>query len=319
MTHLLEDNNRRDINFANRKVREVLPEFYLSEYPTLVTFLEKYYNYLDSSTTGSFGTEINNLFSVRDISVTEEQYLDALVSEIGNGLQVASFFDEPRLMTKLLSSFYRSKGSVVSVEGFFRAFFNSEVVVEYPKDQIFIVGESEIGAESLKFIISNTLYQTFSILIKSGISVSDYEELYKRFVHPAGFFFAGQAQLEGIVDLGFDSMPNSEEPLDSAQNLRVLTADIAPSATPITGFAQLTGLYDSQGDDMRIDLSQILSTYEDISSTQLDSFYQDISELLSPNSFKFDDSDVTIRPDMSLNTETMDNTMFTRYLSDSAI
>jgi hypothetical protein len=114
-------------------------------------------------------------------------------------------------------------------------------------------------------------------------------------------------------------MPNSEEPLDSAENLRVLTADIAPSATPITGFTQLTGLYDSQGDDMRIDLSQIISTYEDISSTQLDSFYQDISELLSPNSFKFDDSDVTIRPDMSLNTETMDNTMFTRYLSDSAI
>lgn len=317
MTHILHDKNRRALNFANRKVREVLPEFYQSEHPTLVTFLEKYYDYLDSSSTTSFNTEINNLFTIRDAGQTEEKYLDLLIGEIGNGLSVASFFDQPRLMTKLLTSFYKSKGTLLSIEGFFRAFFNSEVVIEYPKDQIFIVGESEIGAESLKFIISNTLYQTFSILIKSGISVSDYEELYKRFVHPAGFYFAGQAQLQGSGNVGVGT-PGIEDPLDSASAKGVILSGEA-FAIPATGFTQLTGLYESDGQRIRVDLSQTIVPYQDISTMQLDSFYNNIAELVSPNSFKFDDSDNTIGPDISLTTETMDNTMFTSYTSDSAI
>ena len=317
MTHILEDKNRRDISFVQSKVRDVLPEFYQSEYSSLVTFLEKYYDYLDSSSSTSFDTEVKNAITIRDIGQTEDKYLDLIVAEIGNGLTVASFFDQPRLMAKLLASFYRSKGTLLSIEGFFRAFFNSEVIVEYPKDQIFIVGQSQIGPESLKFIISDTLYQTFSVLIKSGISVADYEELYKKFVHPAGFYFAGQAQLEGIGSLTLSAL-GSEDPLDSASSQGIVLVDQAATELS-TRFTQLTGLYDSDNQDIRIDLNQYISIYSDISSARLDSFYDNIAELLSPNSFKFDDSDNTIRPDTSLTTERMDNTMFIRYTSDSAI
>lgn len=317
MTHILEDKNRRDISFVQSKVRDVLPEFYQSEYSSLVTFLEKYYDYLDSSSSTSFDTEVKNAITIRDIGQTEDKYLDLIVAEIGNGLTVASFFDQPRLMAKLLASFYRSKGTLLSIEGFFRAFFNSEVIVEYPKDQIFTVGQSQIGPESLKFIISDTLYQTFSVLIKSGISVADYEELYKKFVHPAGFYFAGQAQLEGIGSLTLSAL-GSEDPLDSASSQGIVLVDQAATELS-TRFTQLTGLYDSDNQDIRIDLNQYISIYSDISSARLDSFYDNIAELLSPNSFKFDDSDNTIRPDTSLTTERMDNTMFIRYTSDSAI
>ena len=317
MTHILEDKGRRDLSFTKPRVKEVLPEFYQSDYPTLVTFLEKYYQYLDSSGTGAFNTDIKNLVTIRDINQTEDKFLDLLVSEIGNGISAASFFEQPRLMTQLLADFYRVKGSLVSIEGFFRSFFNAEVVIEYPKDQLFTVGESEIGAESLKFLISNTLYQTFSILIKSGISVSDYEELYKRFVHPAGFFFAGQAQLEASDSIGL-SAPGSEDLLDSASGKSLVLGDAASTQTG-TAFAQLTGLYDSSGQDIRITTSEIITEYKDLSSNELDSFYDNIAQLLSPNSFKFDDSSNDARPDTSLTTETMDNSMFTRYLSDSAI
>ena len=34
---------RRLKNFQVRKVRETLPEYFTSEFPTLVTFLEKYF------------------------------------------------------------------------------------------------------------------------------------------------------------------------------------------------------------------------------------------------------------------------------------
>ena len=52
--------------------------------------------------------------------------------------------------------------------------------------------------------------------------------------------------------------------------------------------------------------------------------YSTLRELLDINSFTFDDSDLgndasTARIDVSFTTETMDNDMFTRYLSDSAI
>lgn len=317
MTHILEDKNRRNLSLVQARVRGVLPEFYQSEYPSLITFLEKYYQYLDSNSATSFDREIKNIISLRDIGQTEEKYLDLIISEIGNGLTVASFFEQPRLMAKLLSSFYKSKGTLLSIEGFFRAFFNSEVIIEYPKDKLFIVGESEIGTESLKFIINNSLYQTFSILIKSGVSVSDYEELYRKFVHPAGFYFAGEIQVEGSSSITLAAL-GSEDPFDSASTKGIIIAGEA-AADISTRFTQITGLYDSAGQTIRIDLNQYVDDYRDISSSRLDSIYENIAELLSPNSFKFDDSDNTIRPDTSLTTETMDNTMFIRYTSDSAI
>lgn len=316
MTQVILEKNRRNLNFATSKVREVLPEYYVQEYPKLVSFLENYYNYLDSDTPTSFKREINNLFAIRDISETEIRFLDLLVSEIGNGLQAASFFEAPRLMASLLAQFYRSKGSLVSVEGFFRAFYNSEVDIEYPKSQIFIVGESEIGSESLRFIIDDRLYQTFSILIKSGISVADYEQLYKRFVHPAGFYFAGQVLMENEVSLGLVSAPGIENPLDSASNLPVYTAEAF--LDPGTGFSQLTGLYDSDGQKIRVSLDELLDAYQNLSSTDLSGIYDNLADLVSANSFKFDDSSDPVGPDTSLTLERMDASMFTRYTSDSS-
>ena len=318
MTHQVEDYNRRDINFATDKVREILPEYFLSEYPNLVAFLEAYYDYLSGTADDAFKSEINSLFAVRDIDQTTLSNLDELINEIGNGLQVASFFQEPRLMAKLLPGFYRSKGTLLSVEGFFRAFFNAEVTIEYPKDQIFIVGESEIGTESLRYIIDNRLYQIFSILIKSGISVADYQQLYKRFVHPAGFYFAGQVSLETAFALNLATAPGIEDPLDSAAVASSLVG--TASLTPTTGFAQITGLVDSSdGREIRIALDQDIAVYEDLSSTTVDEFYENIRDVLTPNSFTFDDSADPIGPDMSLSLENMDNTMFTRYTSDSSI
>jgi len=288
MTHVLKDLNRRDLNLATSKVKEVLPEYYTQDNANLITFLEKYYDYLDSSTTTSFKTEIDNLFSIRDISQTENKYLDQLISEIGNGLQVASFFNEPRLMTRLLSQFYRAKGSLVSIEGFFRAFFNSEVDIEYPKEQIFIVGQSEIGPESLRFIINNELYQTFSILIKSGVSVADYQELYKRFVHPAGFYFAGQVAIETQFDLDLEETPGIEDPTAVFETGLSL---VGQGETALIGeFEQLTGLYESDGQAIRISLDEVLSEYGGVTAPVISTIYDNFADLLNPNSFTFDDS-----------------------------
>lgn len=323
--HLGEDVNRRDVSFNAAKISQVLPEYYAEEYPNLVTFLENYYNFLESDGIHSFNTEINSLISIRDIGQTDLKYLDLLVSEIGNGLQVASFFEQPRLMTRLLSQFYRSKGSLVSVEGFFRAFFNDEVSVEYTKNQVFNVGESRIGYESQKFITNNELYQTFALLIKSGVSVPDYQTLYEKFVHPAGFYYQGQIQLETEFDMSVDSMKAVPFVTDSDGRLvpppseAIVITSTSDPVEPIDNFAQLTAFIDSEGQAIRIDPDvAVVEQIQDLTLADLGNTYPSYQSLLSPNSFKFDDSN-EIGPDMTINLETMDNTMFNRYNSDSAI
>lgn len=313
MPHILEDQNRRNLTFFQSKVKDILPEFYQSEYSDFITFLEKYYDFLEDGYPQSFEKDIESVLGIRDISQASDESLDQLLSEIGSGLTVASFFKQPRLMIRLLADFYKVKGTLVSAEGFFRAFFNEEVTIEYPKRQMFIVNESEIGYESQKFIQDAGLYQIFSILVKVGISVADYETLYKKFVHPAGWHFAGEVLTETNINLGISGQ--GLNPLESDGN-PILTqeADLAIQYNPV----QLTGLLDSNGQLIRTNLTEIISLYQDMTAEQLGEFYENTAQIISPNSFTFDDSD-TIRPDTSLTVETMDNTIFTRYTSDSSI
>lgn len=322
MSHTVKDLNRRDITLTTSKVGEVVPSYYETDNPQLIELLDKYYDFLDSDGAHAFSAAIKNLHHVRDIAETETTYLDELVKEVGNGLQASSFFQKPRLMAKLLAGFYRSKGTLVSIEGFFRGFYNEDVTVEYPKDQIFIVGESEIGFDSQKFIQDNNLYQIFSLLLKVGLSTQDYETLYKRFVHPAGFFFAGQVTSidEAALSIGALGL----DPLDSSAAVSTLQSTALLS--PFVPIQELTALIDSgsTAQAYRVGTNQIVSLYasdSNLTASSLTNFYPSIASLLEANSFTFDDSASpdSAGPDFSLSLETMDNDMFTRYTSDSTI
>ena len=324
--HRIDDVNRRDINFRQAKVKDVLPEYFVTENPKLISFLETYYQFLDSSGDHSFKTEIDVLSSARDIDQTSEENLDQLIKEIGNGLQSSAFFDNPRLMTKLLSDFYRSKGTILSAEGFFKSFFNEEVTIEYPKVKMFTINDKDntylshrIGFDSQKFIQDNRRYQVFSILIKAGISVADYQNLYKKFVHPAGFYFEGEVLAETSSNLS-DSAQSGVDSDEIRGNIVIgpqLTGEVDMQS--VSSFAQITGIIDSNGQDIRVFLDQTIDVYQDLTAAELDGFYDDIKQILTPNSFTFDDSADVVGPDTTITVETMDNTMFTRYLSDSAI
>ena len=323
MTHLVQDLNRRNLSFSQSKVREVLPEYFVESYPNIVTFLEKYYDYLESINDDSFKRQINQLFVLRDPDQVDLDKLDYILQEVGNGLKSSSFFDNPRLMTSLLTNFYQVKGTRSSIEGFFRGFFGQEITVEYPKRNIFVVGESEIGYESEKFVQDNALYQIFSILIKSGLSTSSYNDLYLKFVHPAGFYFAGEVELEG--NKAFGITPFTESQLRDSAGIVVYSSQASFGSG--TGFAQLTRLRQVGDSNYRSNLNLLVSAYQDIPVEEL-SIYGSFTELLDTNSFTFDNSNNTIitfegthinvGPDFSMTLKTMDNDMYTRYTSDSA-
>ena len=309
MSHKLINYGRRPVNFRNRSVKEVLPEHFTEDYPDLVQFLEYYYDFLDSD--GGFDEDIQELFSVRDISETDLARLDQMVSSLGSGLQNTDNFLKPRFSIRRFADHYRNKGSRFSIEEFFRAFFQQEVEVEYPKKDIFTVGRDAIGYDSQKFIQDYARYQIFSILIKVGLGIPTYRELYKKFVHPAGFYFEGIVAVEGEANLGIGTMPLSIA--DSAELSLIGEASIGFSL-----FSTTTGLIDSEGTNIRYGIDRTPAAFSALTITQLNNYYQSIAEVISPNSFTMDDSGNSGSPLMSLTTETMDANMFTRYLSDSS-
>jgi hypothetical protein len=312
---------RRFKSFQNRKVREALPEFYTSEFPTLVTFLEKYYNFIDSADgTHAFGSNAQQFFTKKDIKEMPANLLNNLVGELGGGLKTGENFTDRRYALTRLADLAKLKGSRFSLEEFFRLFFQQRAEVEYGKESMFLIGDSasQIGIDSIKFIQNNELFQTFGLLVKTEISVDTWSELYKKFVHPSGFFFAGQvvSDTEAITSpIGEISVP------DSAADPVIISEAILSVTLP---FVQSTVLIDSGGGTVRqSDLNELVSDYQNFSLSDLDTTYHTVKQIITPNSFTFDDSsirdsDENATPDFSLTLETMDNEIFTRRVTDSS-
>jgi len=311
---------RRLKSFQNRKVRESLPEFYTSEFPTLVTFLEKYYDFLDSSEGEHiFGNDARQFFATKDIREMPSGLLNSLVNELAGGLKTGEDFTDRRYALTRLADLARLKGSRFSLEEFFRLFYQQSAEVEYGKESMFIIGDSssQIGVESIKFIQNNELYQTFGLLIKSGLSVEKWSALYKKFVHPSGFFFAGQVVSDTEATLSITAPIALEE--DDPDPKVVSEASMAISSP----FVQLTMLIDSGGGNVRTTLNELISDYQNFTLADLNTTYHTLRQVITPNSFTFDDSsirdsDENATPDFSLTLETMDNEIFTRRVTDSA-
>ena len=313
--------NRRPRNFLHRKVRDALPEHFTQDYPKLITFLEKYYDYLDSDDASSFDNQLRQIYQTRDTQEVPSKLLSTLISEIAAG-NTGDNFTDPNFYAQRIHELHRTKGSRFSIEEFFRAFFQENVQVEYPKTDIFTVGHdssgplSRIGAESNKFIRNNALYQIHSILVKSPLAQSSWLELYKKFVHPAGFYISGQVQTD-VEAVGILNAPLSV--FDSALRPVISSVDIDASVP----FTQMTALFDSGGTSLRAGLDQKISVYQSLTAVQLQGYYRNIEEIITPNSFTFDDSGQgkdfvgalgdsaeAAAPDFSLTFETMDNEQF---------
>lgn len=309
MAHKLKDLGRRNIDFRKRSIKEALPEYFASDYPDLIQVLDYYYDFMDSDGKDAFDKEIHQLYTVRDIGETPTEYLNLLINET-TSLQGGGLFKEPRFTMRRFAESYRNKGSRFSLEEFFQAFYQQPATVEYPKKDIFIVADSKIGYDSGKFITDNARYQIFSILVKVGLGTSQYETLYKKFVHPAGFYFEGEVITEAEANLNIDS----QIPSIAGDFTGILEAQavIEPEI-----FTSMTGLVDSGDRTYRYDLNLLVSAFQDLTAAEIDAQYSSIAQVVTPNSFTTDDSD-TIRPSLDNIVETIDNDMFTRYLSDSS-
>jgi len=242
--------DRHDVNVRKSLVDEVLPEHFRSDYPMLITFLDAYYEFLDSA--DNFGGIIEELQTIRDIEDTKLTYLDLIFDEIGLGISNGQF-TTPREVVRNFGNFFRVKGSEYSIDGFFRAFFNETVEIFHPKDSLFIVGESNVGTEDAKRIQDGRLYQVFSVLIKGPIPLLEWEAMYRNYVHPSGFYLGAAVVLEA----------------EPALNIRTLTS--IPYISPnfnVFGTASMS--MDAEGEAVgAIRTSFFAPTYDGLDSDQI--------------------------------------------------
>lgn len=316
----ISDFDRSVLNLQTDLVKQVLPEHFATDYPNLIAFLEGYYDYVNQD---EYLSLLKDLYAIRDIERANIEQLDKIFAEIASGAS-REYFADPREVLRNFANFYRVKGTKYSAEGFFRAFFNTDVQIEYPRDNIFIVGESEIGIESLKYILNYGLYQIFSVFIKSPIPINQWRELYKKFVHPAGWFLGGAVQIEQDAVLwGFGENPFVNRIMPEVIPAPPPSLLIEGVATATFGhhLVDMTGILDDGNDSdtaaAYISLHAKIAKYVDFTAAQLEATYGDIENVMHVNSPTFDDDSnpqfypYVIR--MDNNAETMDqNTYYTR-------
>ena len=321
--YTLKDNLRRDYRFTDHHVVEqVLPDYFKADYPKLIKLLEAYNQFEDSDQ--SPARLVHDVITARDITANDLSLLSFIEDELLLGQSYFEGFTNKRAAAKFSNNLYRSKGTLYSIQQFFRTFFGITPDVRYTKEDRFMVGEddSRIGFDSQKFLTDDKLYQVFAILIKADIPVERWREAYKLFVHPAGMYFGGQVLLEATGSFNFGIMPDFE----------VVNVDPVVQGEASLGagllVTDLTGEVDSDGrgtyGKLRIGLPEAIEAIQDIPLAEIDRNYDTIRELISTTSPTMDEDSAGLdsrvqrfSQDRSV-FDTMDEVKYTYYDSDSA-
>ena len=122
----------------DKKVSDLLsaqiPDYVQEFYPLFVVFVTKYFEWLEQP--GNPQEIIQNIQLNTDIDTTASSLATKFMSLYAPSFPQVSALDRT-ILVKNFRQFYRSKGSEESFRYFFRAFFNDEITIKLPGDQLF--------------------------------------------------------------------------------------------------------------------------------------------------------------------------------------
>jgi hypothetical protein len=164
-------------------VNRQVPEFIREENPVFITFLEAYYEYLETKQ----GTQLNDLTKrakeIRDLSDVdtsieefEESFFNMYASLVPRDVAA-----DKALLIKNVLPLYLSKGSENSFKLLFRLLFGNEVTVTYPKSEVLRASDGKwlleryvkVNDEAFVLYTGNGTTKEFKLpdVTNSGISV----------------------------------------------------------------------------------------------------------------------------------------------------
>jgi len=120
--------------FVNRQV----PEFIRDEYPAFISFLEAYYEFLETKQTGinnDLITKAKNLRTISDVDESidefEQSFFNTYASLVPRNVEV-----DKTILLKNLLPLYLSKGNEKAFKLLFRLVFDTELEITYPKNNV---------------------------------------------------------------------------------------------------------------------------------------------------------------------------------------
>jgi hypothetical protein len=317
----LEDDNRRELTFVDyHRIKETLPEFFVEAYPKFIEFLEAYFEYEHGGSSPS--RLIHDILKAKNISAVDTELLTFIEDELLLGEQHFQGFKDKRSAAKVSHTMYQSKGTLFSMQQFFRMFYGLNPEIVYPKKYIFEVGSSGsvICPEGDKFILNNALYQKYAVLIKIGIPLSVWKDTFKLFVHPAGMYLGSEIQMvgDGTLDIFAPDALRATETGLAVHSVASLTPQALPEINGLSTARrgrEFTGMMDELTDSdytsnlvTRVRVSKNYN-YDTLTVEQLDLIYDTVNEAEGLNSPTFDEDsavgDVRV-PRMSETLDTMD-------------
>jgi len=204
-----KNNHSSFASMRRDRVKDTMPSHFTSQYPEFVTFIEEYYKFM--AVTDGAVHNINEIRDARNPDAGDEHLLGELRKEFGADFPNLTTMDESMAL-KVFIIWYRSKGNEEGIEGYFRLFLNSEAEVSYPGDNMLRcsdgvwnnaindwTGDNGKLSESTMVIQDSHFFQTHSYLIKSGVSIVDWGDIYKKLAHPAGWEFFGEVQIKAFA------------------------------------------------------------------------------------------------------------------------
>jgi hypothetical protein len=164
-------------------VNRQVPEFIREENPVFITFLEAYYEYLETKQ----GTQLNDLTKrakeIRDLSdvdVSIEEFEESFFNMYAS-LVPRDVAADKALLIKNVLPLYLSKGSENSFKLLFRLLFGNEVTVTYPKSEVLRASDGKwlleryvkVNDEAFVLYTGNGTTKEFKLpdVTNSGISV----------------------------------------------------------------------------------------------------------------------------------------------------
>lgn len=149
-------------------VNSQAPEFIRTDYAKFITFLQKYYQYLESS--GNALDIIRNLDTFNDIDVQEDPEILSIFYTLFLPDFPQSIKADKKFVLKNIAEFYNSKGSIDSIKAFFRMFYGEEVDIYLPKidilkldagiwNKVFKIKVQNLSAGTIPDLLGSEVYQ----------------------------------------------------------------------------------------------------------------------------------------------------------------
>ena len=141
----------------DKKIKDLvdrqLPQFVRTDHATFVTFIEKYYEWMEQN--GYTYEAVANLLKYHDVDYAIDSFLKFIQYEFLHHVPDDLETDKRKFL-KHVREFYRAKGTDPSFRTWFRAMFNEEIEIYYPGNDLVKVSDGKWDAVTVIRISATT-------------------------------------------------------------------------------------------------------------------------------------------------------------------